>query len=237
MGIFIQWWYFEDGWKKAQRLEELRHIVAEGEKNLHNELRDYLKDGDKMEAIKVYKDYYECSLSKAKTAISEIEWELKYEEHVRAREEAYIRLPEENSVEVHAREFNDKDNESAELSSKVVEVNKDDTVNANNNRPRTGMKILSVLCYGWSVICFLVLVGGLVARMNVLLMLGIGEGLFTLILGLMFSVLAKSEKRNPYVCLGKKNIKKFVFVILCVVIAYVCFLGTLGIMGGFVVAS
>ncbi len=40
---------------------------------------DYLNVGDKMEAIKTYKDFYACSLSKAKTAISEIEFELEYQ--------------------------------------------------------------------------------------------------------------------------------------------------------------
>lgn len=73
------WWYFQDGWKEAQRLEELQRQVEEDKKDLHNEIREYLKSGQKMEAIKAYKDYYECSLSKAKTAISEIEWELEYE--------------------------------------------------------------------------------------------------------------------------------------------------------------
>lgn len=48
---------------------------------LQKQIITYLQSGKKMDAIKVYKDYYECSLSKAKTAISEIEWELDYERY------------------------------------------------------------------------------------------------------------------------------------------------------------
>ena len=61
---------------------------------------------------------------------------------------------------------------------------------------------------------------------------GLGEGLFVLVLGLMFAALAKTEKGNPYIYLGGKSIKKYVFVILCIVIAYILFIGTIGITGG-----
>lgn len=99
---------------------------------------------------------------------------------------------------------------------------------------RTGMKILSRLCLGWSIICVLLL----------LLMLGVkenrpeyfaiifGEGLFTLILGLMFGALSKTKKHNPYMFLGMKSVKKSTFVITCIVIAYALFLGTIGIAIG-----
>ena len=82
----IAWWY-NGGWKEAQRREELERLVEEDKKRVNEDVREYLKAGEKMEAIKRYKDYYECSLSKAKTAIAEIEWELEYERY-RAEKDA-----------------------------------------------------------------------------------------------------------------------------------------------------
>ena len=82
----IERWY-NGGWKEAQRLEELERLIEEDKKRVNEDVREYLKSGEQMEAIKRYKDYYECSISEAKTAIAEIEWELEYERY-RAEKDA-----------------------------------------------------------------------------------------------------------------------------------------------------
>lgn len=73
---YRKWWY-NGGWEEvqAQQREEKEREI------LHNKILVLLNAGQKMDAIKEYKDYYECSLSKAKAAISEIEWEIEYERY------------------------------------------------------------------------------------------------------------------------------------------------------------
>lgn len=83
---YLNWWY-NGGWKEAQRLEELERLIEEDKKRLNEDVREYLKAGEKMEAIKRYKDYHECSIIEAKTAIADIEWELEYERY-RAEKDA-----------------------------------------------------------------------------------------------------------------------------------------------------
>lgn len=102
----------------------------------------------------------------------------------------------------------------------------------NTYRSRKGMKIWSKICIGWSVLCFLIFIGGLFSNSQDLIMVGLGEGLFVLVLGLMFGMLSKTEKGNPYMTLAGKSIKKWVFVILCIIIACVFFIGAMGATGG-----
>lgn len=112
----------------------------------------------------------------------------------------------------------------------------DDSIGvANTNHPRKGMRIWSKICIGWSMVCLLMLLlerafgDGEDATFAGMFL---GESLFVLVLGLMFGALSKTEKGNPYMTLCGKNIKKRVFVILCIVIAYVLFIGMMGITGG-----
>ena len=112
------------------------------------------------------------------------------------------------------------------------DTNADNIIVANTNRPRKGMRIWSKICLGWSVLCFILFIGGVISGESTLVTVGIGEGLFVLVLGLMFSALSKTEKGNPYMTLCGKTIKKWVFVILCIVIAYVFFIGAMGVTGG-----
>lgn len=102
------------------------------------------------------------------------------------------------------------------------------------NRPRKGLRIWSIICIGWSVISLLMLLlertssdGEDAAYEGMFL----GEGIFALILGLMFGTLSKTEKGNPYMDLGGKRIKKWVFVILCIIIAYVLLIGVAVVTG------
>ena len=120
-----------------------------------------------------------------------------------------------------------------ESDTQLIQEN-EDINNAELFRPkkRRGMAIWSKICLGWSILCFLIFIGGLVAGSQEEMTVGLGEGLFVLVLGLMFAALAKTEKGNPYIYLGGKSIKKYVFVILCIVIAYILFIGTIGITGG-----
>ena len=109
----------------------------------------------------------------------------------------------------------------------------DNLVVANTNRPRKGMRIWSKICIGWSVLCFIIYVGGLVSGSQELMTVGLGEGLFVLVLGLMFGALAKTEKGNKYISIWGKDIKKSVFVIMCIVIAYALLIGAMGMTDGF----
>lgn len=122
-----------------------------------------------------------------------------------------------------------------------IDGDENSVVVTNTNRPRKGMRIWSKICLGWSVICglmFLIMtaVGDKQDAMTYTGMF-LGEGLFVLVLGLMFGALAKTEKGNPYIYIGRKRIKVPVFVILCIVIAYVFFIAAMGITGGFVTNS
>lgn len=110
------------------------------------------------------------------------------------------------------------------------------TVTKNSNRPRKGMLIWSKICISWSIICGLMLLltrgisneQGETMGVEVFL----GEGIFVLVLGLMFAALAKTEKGNPYMYILGKKVKKFVFVILCIIIAYALFLPIIGLTSG-----
>jgi hypothetical protein len=97
----LNWWYFGGGWKKAQRAEELRRLIEEDEMELqriwdeeeieikpvkgkedeafYNEIRNYLKLGQRMEAIKRYQERYGCSFDMAKYEIYEIDYQAGYE--------------------------------------------------------------------------------------------------------------------------------------------------------------
>lgn len=100
----------------------------------------------------------------------------------------------------------------------------------NSTHPRKGMRICSKLCLGWGVVCvFIFLLGSLFADgQDSMEYLFLGEGLFVLVIGLMFNALSKTEKGNPDIY----GIKKYVFVIICIVIAYIFMFGSLGISGG-----
>lgn len=127
-------------------------------------------------------------------------------------------------------EYDGFDNDELEDGS---DWNYGDVETTNSKRPRVGMTVWSIICLVWSAICFLVFVGGLIASNQQLMMVGLGEGLFVLTLGIMFRALSKAEKGNPYVCLFGKSIKKTLFVFLCIVIAYVFIIASIGLMGGF----
>jgi len=123
----------------------------------------------------------------------------------------------------------------------ALDVDEDNIAITSSNPPqkgtkvlRKGMRILSRLCIGWSVICILLLLIMIGDEQNRLAYVGvfIGIGLFSLVFGLMFDTLSKSERYAPYMFLGRKAIKKSVFIIMCIVIAYVLFFGTIGVTGG-----
>lgn len=86
----LHWWYFQGGWKVAQREEELcrlreeeeislRRRKEEEDEALQKEIRNDLKLGQRMDAIKRYQEYYGCSFSEAKYAIYEIDYQSGYE--------------------------------------------------------------------------------------------------------------------------------------------------------------
>ena len=99
--------------------------------------------------------------------------------------------------------------------------------------PRKAMRILSKGCICWSIICFLIFIIGLITGDREIIMVGLAEGFFVLVLGLMFGELSKTEKGNAYMQLYGKNIKKSSFVIICIIISYILFLSVFISMGGF----
>lgn len=130
-------------------------------------------------------------------------------------------------------DFDDIDDEIEEDFDEAVEEGEGYIVTANIKKTRIGMQFFSTICFAWSIVCFLLVAGGLVAGDQELRMIGLSEGAFMLVIGSMFRVLAKSEKRDPYVHLRGKNIRKSVFAIICVGAAFALFSIVVGIMGGF----
>lgn len=78
---------------------------------------------------------------------------------------------------------------------------------------RPVMRVLSKICFGWSVIC--VLTGEFLL---------IGEALFFVVLGLMFRLLSQTERKTKYINFLGKDIRKYIFVILSIVIACIPFI-------------
>lgn len=134
----------------------------------------------------------------------------------------------------------DSDNDLEEIFDDSFEDCIDESENngtgTNAGSPRKSMRILSKICMGWSVICVLMLLLMFIGddEQDAMTYTGmfLGEGFFVFVLGLMFGTLAKTKKGDSYIHLGGRSIKKVLFVIVCIVIAYVLFIGTMGITGG-----
>jgi hypothetical protein len=128
--------------------------------------------------------------------------------------------------------------ESLGICSDYVKYDIDDEIDDSetdiSNRPRRGMRIWSNICIGWSILCFVMFAGGLNARSHEVISAGLGEGLFVLVLGIMFRVFSKSEKGNPNILIHNLKIKKHSFVLICIAIAFAFFIIAMGITGGFV---
>ena len=103
-------------------------------------------------------------------------------------------------------------------------------------QPRKGMKIASKICLGWSVVCGLMSIlvnifSGLLEQKG-LAGICLGEGVFVLILGIMLRVIANTEKGDPDIYFGDKSIRKPIFVIICIVIAYALLFVMMNMTGG-----
>lgn len=85
-------------------------------------------------------------------------------------------------------------------------------VQDHSGKPRKGMKILSIICCVFAVLYvpMSIIVGPFMLSMTA----------FFCILALMFFVLSKSPKNNPYILGKQKGLKKSVFVIICVIFAF-----------------
>ena len=100
-----------------------------------------------------------------------------------------------------------------------------------NSHPRKGMRTWSKICLGWSALCFIIFLGSIIAREREMMAIGLGEGFFVLVLGIMLKILASSEKGNLYVVLFGKRIKKSSFIAMCIAAAFVLFGCCFGITG------
>lgn len=85
-------------------------------------------------------------------------------------------------------------------------------VNPNHSKPRIGMTVLAAVCAALAVIYALISI----AEPFMLSM----AGLFG-VLALMFFVLSKSPKRTPFILGKKAGLKKSLFALICVVVAFV----------------
>lgn len=89
------------------------------------------------------------------------------------------------------------------------------------NKPRKGMKTLSVICFVFAVIYALVsLAENSMFAMTV----------FFEILGLMFLILSESPKENAYVLGKPSGMKKATFIPACVILAFVLFGGIASVL-------
>lgn len=135
-------------------------------------------------------------------------------------EELILKAGGIENFETSTNNDNIEQNDIIDISDEIFDVK--NTVSNDNiiNTHRKGMTIWSKICLGWSIICLILLVVGLISAAEDMIMVALVEGISFFILGLMFVVLSKSEKGSRYIDLFGKNIKKHVFVIICIVIAY-----------------
>lgn len=81
-------------------------------------------------------------------------------------------------------------------------------------KPRRAMKV-------WAIICFVF--AGIYALMSFAISAMFGMTIFLGILGIMFVVLHKSPKENPYILGKQSGLTKTIFVIICVALAFCSF--------------
>jgi hypothetical protein len=93
-----------------------------------------------------------------------------------------------------------------------AQSNKKDVVQGQMGKPRKGMKILALACGVFAIIYALI---SIITEPFMLSMTA-----FFGVLALMFFVLSKSPKGNPHLLGKQKGLKKSVFVIICVVLAF-----------------
>lgn len=97
-----------------------------------------------------------------------------------------------------------------------------------STEPRNGMRIWANICYGWSVLCFIMSTHTVFTDKQAAIVM-VGGGLFGLVFGVMFRILEKTSKWTPFVTLCGKSMKKTGFIIVCIVIAYMFLLGAASI--------
>lgn len=94
---------------------------------------------------------------------------------------------------------------------KILTQQKKDIIQDYSGIPRRGMKILSIIC---AVLAIAYVPMSFIRELFLL-----SATAFFGILALMFLVLSKSPKNNPYILGKQKGLKKSVFVIICVIFA------------------
>ncbi|MBS5145249.1 MAG: hypothetical protein KHY89_07015 [Butyricicoccus pullicaecorum] len=112
--------------------------------------------------------------------------------------------------------------QEVELKQVHTPTNQVKTAPANNNEKannlislRKGMRIWMIVCIVFAGLYMLI--GTMYGEAG----MAVGMGGFFAILAAMFFILAKSPKGNPYILNRQSGLKKKIFVLICVVIAYV----------------
>ena len=89
---------------------------------------------------------------------------------------------------------------------------------------RKGLQTWSKICFGWTIICFVLCLLGVLTYEDSIIFVCLGEGLFSFVIGFMLKILSTSEKCDPYVMFLKIKIKKTYFVFACLVVSFFLFM-------------
>ena len=115
--------------------------------------------------------------------------------------------------EISGRPTFEKDNDSSSMHSSTDQLRPDNDKDS-TNKMRTGMKVAMIVCFIFAAIY---LVMGIAMSLSSIY---IGMTGFFATLGIMFLVLGKSPKENPFILNMKAGLKKSTFVIICLVVAF-----------------
>lgn len=108
----------------------------------------------------------------------------------------------------------------------TAQPTKIDVIQNQSGKPRKGMKILAIVCGVFAVLYAII---GIAAGEPAM---AAGLAGFFVVFAVMFYVLAKSPKANPFILDKQSGLKKKTFVFLCVIISFVICGVCAGISGG-----
>ena len=110
-----------------------------------------------------------------------------------------------------------------------VDSNHDTT---EKKKTRKVMRFFSYVSFFWTGVCFLIAIIAKITNSSEMTFGFLGEGLFIGTLGVMFSMLSKTEKTSSTIMVFKWRLKKPSFVLLSIACAYALFIICIFLMGG-----
>ena len=173
-----------------------------------------IKSGKQLEAIRIYLEHYPSGgLAEATRAIEEREWQIESQESCSNEGEQQLQ-------QWGAEYYDDYDEDESEEN---FDQGEGDIIVTNPKCPRKVLRILSIIFLVRGAFRLLLSIAALISGYPEVMSLLLGAGVFSLTFWKMFGILAKSEKGTPSVCLRGKNIKKPVFIIICIALASIFF--------------